>query len=451
MPNVNDYLDKARRGDVSAQKQLAMHLIRSQNTVNDGVEWLKKAAETDADAMYLLGKLYLKKLNDAKQAFTWYEKAAQRDHVDAMIDTATFYLFGYQTEQNTGKAIEWYKRATRFDSPVAYHNLGFLCYQDSELYSTAISFFTKAADLGYADSAYMLGVMYLQGKGAPKDAKAALEKLTLSHNLGKHFACRPIGDLYFQGAFDNGKQNPDKALEWYMRGMEHDVLSCIEVLGDCYFNGFGVDKDLDLAYDFYKTAAEKGSTDAAFALGLMYIGGEAVKKNHGEALKWMLVAEKKGHKKAPQFVQMLTDVLSSRGSGAAAASVTNGGNVGFKLRSSYSSGAEAVISEQKARYEANKKKHAGIYAAAGAMSGNGSYTDYELGAVISDDGEVSYVNTDLGIILGADGSVSSHDANTGLTYNWSTGSSMVYNEDFHATMNLDTGDVSYNFNGYTIS
>ena len=111
MPNVNDYLDKARRGDVSAQKQLAMHLIRSQNTVNDGVEWLKKAAETDADAMYLLGKLYLKKFNDAKQAFTWYEKAAQRDHVDAMIDTATFYLFGYQTEQNTGKAIEWYKKS----------------------------------------------------------------------------------------------------------------------------------------------------------------------------------------------------------------------------------------------------------------------------------------------------------------------------------------------------
>ena len=84
------------------------------------------------------------------------------------------------------------------------------------------------------------------------------------------------------------------------------------------------------------------------------------------------------------------------------------------------------------------------------MSGNGSYTDYEMGAVISEDGEVSYVNTDLGIILGADGSVSSHDANTGLTYNWSTGGMMAYNEMFKATMDLSSGEVSYNYNGYTI-
>ena len=55
------------------------------------------------------------------------------------------------------------------------------------------------------------------------------------------------------------------------------------------------------------------------------------------------------------------------------------------------------------------------------MSGDGSYTDYDMGAVISADGEVSYVDTDLGIIMGPDGDVSSHDAKSGMTYNWSTG------------------------------
>jgi hypothetical protein len=124
--------------------------------------------------------------------------------------------------------------------------------------------------------------------------------------------------------------------------------------------------------------------------------------------------------------------------------------VGIDLRRSFSASAEAVEIEQRARREESRRKNAGIYAAAGAMSGDGSYTDYEMGAVISDDGEVSYVNTDLGIILGADGSVSSHDANTGMTYNWSSGDVLMYNEMFNATVDLSSGDVSYNHNGYTI-
>ncbi len=448
IPSETDYLEKAKQGDISAQKQLGILLVRSNDTLNDGISWLTKAAKSDADAMYLLGRTYLKKCNNVKQAFYWYEKAAQNDHTDAMVDVGAFYIFGYHVERNVGKAIEWYKKAASLNSPVAIHNLGFLCYQNQELHSTAFDLFTQAANLGYADSAYMLGVMYLQGHGVAKDAQKARDCLILSDKLGKHYSCRPIGDLYFQGAFDNGKQNYDKAIEWYLCGMEHDVLSCIEVLGDCYYHGFGVDVDFDLAYDFYKTAANKGSCDAAFSLGLMYRRGEGVKQNTKEALKWMLIAEKKGHEKAPQFVQLLTDILGGNGSAATAAG--NGGSVGIKLRQSYSAGAEAVMAEQRARFEENKKKGASIYAAAGAMSGNGSYTDYEMGAVISDDGEVSYVNTDLGIILGADGSVSSHDSATGLTYNWSTGGMMAYNEMFNATMDLNSGEVSYNYNGYTI-
>ena len=448
IPNESDYLDKAKQGDISAQKQLGMLLVRSNDTLDDGITWLKQAANSDADAMYLLGRIYLKKRNDVKQAFYWYEKAAQNNQKDAMVDVGAFYIFGYHVERNIGKAIEWYKKAASLNSPVAIHNLGFLCYQDQELHSTALNLFTKAANLGYADSAYMLGVMYLQGLSVEKDAPKALDYLILSNKLGKHYACRPIGDLYFQGAFDNGKQNHNKAIEWYLCGMEYDVISCIEALGDCYYHGFGVDVDFELAYDFYKTAANKGSCDAAFSLGSMYIRGEGVKKDLNEAQKWMLIAEKKGHKKAPKFVQMIADILGSNG--VATITTGNGGSVGIKLRHSYSASAEAVMAQQRARFDENKKKNASIYAAAGAMCGNGSYTDYEMGAVISDDGEVSYVSTDLGIILGADGSVSSHDTNTGLTYNWSTGGMMAYNEMFKATMDLNSGEVSYNYNGYTI-
>lgn len=445
---VNEYTLLANQGDLLAQKQLGLLLSKDNKTLTEGITWLEKSAETDAEAMYLLGRLYLKKLQNKKKAFFWYESAAQKEHVNAMVDVAAFYLFGYEVERNIGEAIKWYKKAAQLNSPLAYHNLGYLCFQDSELHDTAIGYFKKATELGYAESAYMLGIMFLYGYGTEKEPNTALSYFVSAFELGKEQTCRALGDLFFQGAFDDGKQNIDKAIEWYLCGVDKQVLSCVEVLGDCYYFGFGVNIDYDLAFDFYKTAAEKGSANAAFMLGTMYSSGQSVKKNYREALKWMLIAKNQKHPKADKFVEMLTELVNSNG--AAAGISANGGSVGVKLRSSYSAGAEAVEAEQRAREAENRKRNAGIYAAAGAMSGHGSFTDYEMGAVIGPDGDVSYVDTDLGVILGADGSVSSHDRNTGFTYNYSTGDMMAYDETFNATLDFKSGDISYNFDGFTI-
>lgn len=445
---VDEYALLANQGDILSQKQLGLLLSKDNTTLNEGVAWLEKASETDAEAMYLLGRLYLKKIQDKKKAFFWYQSAAQNEHVNAMVDVAAFYLFGYEVDRNIDEAVKWYKKAAKLNSPLAYHNLGYLCFQDSELHDTAIDYFKKATELGYAESAYMLGIMFLYGYGTEKNPKESLDYFVSSFDLGKHHTCRALGDLYLQGAFNDGKQNVDRAIEWYLRGVDKQVLPCIEVLGDCYYFGFGVDIDYELAFDFYKTAAKKGSANAAFMLGTMYSNGQSVKMNYREALKWMLVAKSKKHPKAAHFVEMLTELVNSNV--PAAGISANGGSVGVKLRSSYSAGAEAVEAEQRARYEENKNRNASIYAAAGAMSGHGSYTDYEMGAVIGPDGDVSYVDTDLGVILGADGSVSSHDSNTGFTYNYSTGDMMAYDETFNATLDFKSGDISYNYNGFTI-
>lgn len=444
---MDEYTLLAGQGDISAQKKLGLLLLQDNTTLNEGVAWLEKAAETDAEAMCLLGRLYLKKRQDKKKAFFWYEKAAQKGHINAMVDVAAFYLFGYGVDCDIGETIRWYKKAAQFNSPLAYHNLGYLCFRDSELQDTAMDYFKKAAELGYADSAYMLGIMFLYGHGTDKDPQKARDYFELSFDLGKDYTCRVLGDLYFQGALNDGKQNMDKAIEWYLCGVDKQVVPCIDALGNCYYFGFGVDIDYGLAFDFYKSAAEKGSANAAFMLGSMYSTGQSVKKNYREALKWMRVAESRNHPKAAHFVEMLTDLVDSNG--PAAGISANGGSSGVKLRSSYSAGAEAVEAEQRDRYEENKKRNAGIYAAAGAMSGHGSYTDYEMGAVIGPDGEVSYVNTDLGIILGADGSVSSHDSSTGFTYNYSTGDLLAYNEMFNTTYDFKSGDISYHFGGFT--
>ncbi len=448
-PHVNDYLSAAKRGSLVAQKQLGMLLVRSDNSIKDGIRWLEKATKQgDADAMYLLGRVCLTKLNDPKKAFRWYEKAAKNNHVDAMIDVGAFYVFGYVVSRNVEEAIKWYKRAANLNSPVGYHNLAFLYLQDEHLYNTAIQYLEKAKSLGYSESAYMLGVIYFSGRGVEKNAEYALDNLVLSYDLGKYYSCRPIGDLYFQGAFDNGQQNCCKAIEWYSRGAEHGVLSCVEVLGDIYYYGFGVETDFCRALNFYKQAAEMGSGNAAFTLGSMFIGGEGTAQDLKEALKWMLLAEKKGHDRASKFVNMLLDVLDDGKTAHAGPSTKN--TVSIKLRSSYSESVEKYIAEQERENLIKKKRNASIYAAAGAHSGNGSYTDYDMGAVINPDGRITYVDTDLGVILGSDGSVSSHDSATGVTFNWGSGNMMAYDEVSNATLDINSGSISYNFDGYTI-
>lgn len=441
-----ELLAEARHGDALAQKRLGMLLCQSDDTLKEGVSWLKKAATIDADAMYLLGRVCLKRQDDAKQAFGWYQKAAQKGHSDAMIDLGAFYLFGGCVECDIRKAVEWYKKAANLGSPVGFHNLGFLCFQDDKMYGKALSFFKEGSQLGYADSSYMLGVMHLYGYGTEKNEMVALRYFELSDEQGKHYTCRPVGDLYFQGVFDDGVQNPEKAIEWYSRGMKAGDLSCTEALGDCYYYGFGVETDYDLAHDIYQIAAGKGSKDAAFLLGGMYIKGNPVSKNLRVALKWMLLAARLGHEKAIEFVETIEDVLDND---TPKTVQKNGGSVGFKLKSSYSAVAEAIEAEQQARFEAEKARNESLYAAAGAISGSGSYTDYEMGVVIGADGEVTYVDAKTGTFMNAKGNVYSHDSESGMTYNWKTNEMYIYDETFKSTMNIKTGQISHFDDGYT--
>ena len=60
--NIDALYASACGGDITAQKQLAMILLRSDSTLESGISWLKVASERDADAMYILAKLCLNKL-----------------------------------------------------------------------------------------------------------------------------------------------------------------------------------------------------------------------------------------------------------------------------------------------------------------------------------------------------------------------------------------------------
>ena len=57
-------------------------------------------------------------------------------------------------------------------------------------------------------------------------------------------------------------------------------------LGICYHRGWGVDRDVDMAYRYYLLAAEHGDASACHNLGGCYLNGEAVAGNDSLAFVW---------------------------------------------------------------------------------------------------------------------------------------------------------------------
>jgi len=62
-----------------------------------------------------------------------------------------------------------------------------------------------------------------------------------------------------------------------------------------YHNGQGVPRDYAQALVWYRKAADQGSADGQFNLGLMYAQGQGVHRDDAEAARWYRMAAEQGY------------------------------------------------------------------------------------------------------------------------------------------------------------
>jgi len=124
---------------------------------------------------------------------------------------------------------------------------------DSGNYSVAFRLLSPLAEQGDVEAQIKLGLMYAQGYGVPK--------------------------------------NCDKALKWYRRAAEHDVIEQA-TLGLLYEQGGDdcVPKNYGEAVQWYRRAAEHGYVMAQYNLGLMYEDGRGVPQDYVQAYMWLNLA-----------------------------------------------------------------------------------------------------------------------------------------------------------------
>lgn len=97
--------------------------------------------------------------------------------------------------------------------------------------------------------------------------------------------------------YDKGiglEKNKQIAFQWYEKAAEMGYAKSQFNLGLCYLNGDGVSKDIKEAIKWFRLAAEQQDADAEAQLGYLTATGKGIKQNFLEALSWYRLAAEHG-------------------------------------------------------------------------------------------------------------------------------------------------------------
>ncbi len=141
-------------------------------------------------------------------------KLDQKDVGNILTEFGIYYNFGnseLHIKKDVRAAIEYYNKATKYNNPVAIYNLGVL-YLDGagaeKDAAKALELFKQAADLGLPDAQYEYGrILYVE----KENRKEGLEWLKKARENGSQSARFLLVCIYYEGD-ENVKPDPDYAV-----------------------------------------------------------------------------------------------------------------------------------------------------------------------------------------------------------------------------------------------
>ncbi|XP_043813553.1 ERAD-associated E3 ubiquitin-protein ligase component HRD3A isoform X2 [Manihot esculenta] len=151
------------------------------------------------------------------------------------------------------------------------------------------------AQKGNAGAMYKLGLFYYFGlRGMRRDHAEALSWFLKAVKKGEPRSMELLGEIYARGA--GVERNYTKALELLTLASEQQLYSAYNSMGYLYVKGYGVEKNCTKEY--FQKAADNEEAGGHYSLGVMYLRGIGVKRNVKLACKYFIAAANAGQTKA---------------------------------------------------------------------------------------------------------------------------------------------------------
>jgi TPR repeat protein len=146
---------------------------------------------------------------------------------------------------------------------------------------------------GNADAQNRLALLYINGKGVPKDIAKGVALLRQAAAKNHPVAELNLGILF--GAGFGVPKDDAEAVKWYRQAAEQGNPGAQNHLGFAYEHGVGVVQNYAEALAWYRKAADQDEAEAQFNLGIMAERGEGRAADQAEAVRWLRRAAERGY------------------------------------------------------------------------------------------------------------------------------------------------------------
>lgn len=146
-----------------------------------------------------------------------------------------------------------------------------------------------AAEAGDPDAQYKIATMYKTGDGVKKNPRKTLEWLLKAAEQGHAPSRYQLGWMYANGI--TVRQDYFTAAKYYRLAATFNNNSDAQFrLGELHFNGRGVEHDYGKAIKYYNQSAKTGHCGAQYILSSMYEEGWGVNRDLVMAYAWLKLA-----------------------------------------------------------------------------------------------------------------------------------------------------------------
>ena len=260
-------------------------------------------------------------LNYPTAAFTLTGMLYELGEADAERDLGLMYLHGNGIDRNIHRALELLNASAGRGYTDAAMTLGDL-YASGELVppsaEEAIKYYSMAQGNGRAGALERMGDIYREGRLIRRDIPRALElyseasSIVLASAEEKARAIRADRESLYRKGMGLTASSPEEAFRCLAISTGMGYPPAYTALADCYLRGVGTAIDRASAFGWYSEAAKLLDRDATYMLGVCYADGIGVDRNPIKARQALTRAASMGVKEAEDKLRTLLEAKKKK-------------------------------------------------------------------------------------------------------------------------------------------